>query len=81
MFEKFADKFSKKAIENAKEAVVENVKENKVSYIMAGITGLVIAAGVIVTVKAIIGGISAPVPTYSITNNYYITIPKVPTVE
>ena len=82
MLEKFADKaakiFSKKTVEHTKQAIVEDVKQNQTGYIMAGITGLVIAVGVVTVVKAMIGALpSAPsVPTYSVTYNYYITLPK-----
>lgn len=83
MFDKIADKFSKKAVENAKKAVVDDVKQNHTGYIMAGITGIVLAVGVAAVVKAIVSGIpvgSAAVPMYSITNNYYINLPKLPEV-
>lgn len=80
MFEKFADKaakvFSKKTVEHTKEAIIADVKENQTSYIMAGITGLVLAAGVVIAMKAIVSGIAAPAqPIYSVTNNYYINTP------
>ena len=82
MLEKWADKvakvFSKKAVAEAKQAIVEDVKHNQTGYIMAGITGIVIAVGVVTVVKAMLGALpSAPsVPTYSVTYNYYITLPK-----
>ena len=80
MLEKWADKasriFGKKTVEHTKQAIIEDVKQNQTSYIMDGITGLIIATGVIVAVKAIIGGVpSVPQPVYSVTNNYYITLP------
>lgn len=79
MLEKLTDRisktFSKKTVENTKQAIINDVNENKTSYIMAGITGLVIATGVIVAVKAIIGAVpTAPQPLYSITYNYYISM-------
>jgi hypothetical protein len=85
MFEKFADKatqiFSRKALENTKKAIVEDVKENQTGYVMAGISGLIIATAVIVAVKAIIGAVPTPsTPMYSITYNYYINLPKMPEV-
>ena len=82
MLEKWADKaakvFSKKTVEHTKKAIVDDVKENHTGYIMAGITGIAIAFGVVTVVKAMLGALpSAPsVPTYSITYNYYITLPK-----
>lgn len=84
MLERFADKaakiFSKKTVEHTKTAIVEDVKKNQTGYIMAGISGLVIAAGVVIAVKAIVSGIAPPAqPLYSITYNYYITMP--PAVE
>lgn len=79
MFEKLSDKvtkiFSQKAVENTKQAIIEDVKQNQTGYIMAGVTGLIIATGVIVAVKAIIGAVSsAPMPMYSVTYNYYISM-------
>ena len=82
MLERFADKaakiFSRKTVEHTKQAIVEDVKQNQTGYIMAGITGVVIAVGVVTVVKAMLGALpSAPsVPTYSVTYNYYITLPK-----
>lgn len=82
MLERFADKaakiFSKKTVEHTKQAIVEDVKQNQTGYVMAGITGVVIAVGVVTVVKAMLGALpSAPsVPTYSVTYNYYITLPK-----
>ena len=79
MLEKLTDKvskmFSQKTVEHTKQAIIEDVKQNQTSYVMAGITGLVIATGVIVAVKAIIGSVpTAPQPLYSITYNYYISM-------
>lgn len=79
MLERLADKFSKtfskKTVEHTKQAIIEDVKQNQTSYIMAGITGLVIATGVIIAVKAIIGSVpTAPQPLYSVTYNYYISM-------
>lgn len=83
MLEKWADKaakvFSKKTVEHTKQAIVEDVKQNQTGYIMAGITGVVIAVGVVTVVKAMLGHIlpaTPSVPTYSVTYNYYITLPK-----
>lgn len=81
MLEKWADKaakvFSKKTVEHTKQAIVDDVKQNHTGYIMAGVTGIVVAAGVIAVVKAMLGSPSVPsLPTYSITYNYYITLPK-----
>ena len=82
MLERFADKaakiFSRKTVEHTKQAICEDVKQNQTGYIMAGITGVVIAVGVVTVVKAMLGALpSAPsVPTYSVTYNYYITLPK-----
>lgn len=77
LLEKFADKatkvLSKKTIENTKQAIVEDVKKNQTGYIMAGITGLVLATGVVMVVKMMIGAPPTP-PVYSITNNYYLNI-------
>ena len=79
MLEKWVDKtsklFSKKTVEHTKQAIIEDVKQNQTGYVMAGITGLIVATAVVVAVKAIIGGApSAPQPLYSITYNYYISI-------
>ena len=79
MLEKWVDKaskmFSKKTVEHTKQAIIDDVKQNQVGYVMSGVTGLVIAVGVVVAVKAIIGGAPvAPQPLYSITNNYYISV-------
>ena len=80
MLEKLTDKvskmFSQKTVEHTKQAIIDDVKENQTSYIMAGITGLVIATGVIIAVKAIIGAATPTTmqPLYSITNNYYISM-------
>ena len=86
MLERLADKaakvFSKKAVAETKQAIVADVKRNQTGYMMAGITGVVIAVGVVTVVKAMLsamGGVPA-VPTYSVTYNYYITLPKVPEV-
>ena len=82
MLEKWADKaakiFSKKTVEHAKQAIVDDVKQNQTGYVMAGITGVIIAVGVVTVVKTMLGALpSAPsVPMYSITYNYYITLPK-----
>ena len=82
MLEKWADKaakvFSKKTVEHTKQAIVEDVKENHTGYIMAGITGVAIAVGVVTVVKAMLGALpsATSMPTYSITYNYYITLPK-----
>lgn len=83
MLEKWADKaakvFSKKAVAEAKQAVVEDVKQNQTGYIMSGITGIVIAVGVVTVVKVMLGHVlptTPSVPTYSVTYNYYITLPK-----
>ena len=83
MLENFADKaakiFSKKTVEHTKQAIVEDVKQNKTGYIMAGITGIIMAAGVVAIVKVMIGALpsAANIPTYSITYNYYINLPKI----
>lgn len=79
MLEKWTDKlskaFSKKTVEHTKQAIIDDVKQNQTSYIMAGITGLVIATGVVIAVKAIIGAApTAPQPMYSVTYNYYISV-------
>lgn len=81
MLEKWADKvakvFSKKTVEHTKQAIVEDVKQNHTGYIMAGVTGVVIAVGVVAVIKTMLGGLAGPsVPTYSVTYNYYITLPK-----
>lgn len=82
MLEKWADKaakiFSKKTIEHTKQAIVDDVKQNQTGYVMAGITGVIIAVGVVTVVKTMLGALpSAPSgPMYSITYNYYITLPK-----
>lgn len=81
MLEKWADKaakvFSKKTVEHTKKAIVEDVKQNHTGYIMAGVTGVVIAVGVVAVIKTMLGGLACPsVPTYSVTYNYYITLPK-----
>lgn len=80
MLEKLADKaakiFSKKAVAETKQAIVEDVKQNQTGYVMAGITGIVIAVGVVTVVKAMLGHLAPPSPTYSVTYNYYITLPK-----
>lgn len=81
MLEKLADKaakiFSKKTVEHTKQAIIDDVKQNQTGYVMAGITGLVIAVGVVAVVKTMLGAAApTPGPVYSVTYNYYITLPK-----
>lgn len=68
--EKAAKVFSKKAVEQTKQAIVEDVKQNHTGYVMAGITGVVIAIGVVSIIKFVVTGAAPRVPTYSITYNY-----------
>lgn len=76
MLEKLAEKaakvFSKKAVEQTKQAIVEDVKENHTGYVMAGITGIVITIGIVSIIKLIVSG-APTVPTYSVTYNYYLS--------
>lgn len=75
MLEKISSIFSKKAVEEAKKAIIEDVHQNKTGYIMAGITGVILVAGVVIAVKAIVNSVAVPAAhdaTYTVTYNYYI---------
>lgn len=81
MLERIADKiggvFSKKAVESAKKAIAEDVEKNHDNYISAAITGTIIAVGIVVATKMILGMIGADSvaeTAANITYNYYITI-------
>ena len=83
MIEKFVDKisktFSKKTVENAKQAIIEDIQENHVTYVAVGAVGVILTIGLCVLVRNAIGASAPLTPTHTIniTYNYYIsTAPK-----
>jgi len=73
--EKFGKHFSKEAVENAKQAVVEDVQKNHSTYIAAGIIAVAGIVGIAVLTKRLIG-VDDVAKTVNITNNYYYLIYK-----